>query len=59
MAVLLNIVFFATDAYSYVTMGLEVPTAVYVIVGLGVVGLIVHAKEPGIFTKDHDKKKTK
>jgi len=59
MAVLLNIIFFATDAYSYVNMGLEVPTAVYVIVGLGVIGLIVHANEPGIFTKDHDKKKTK
>ena len=59
MAVLLNIIFFATDAYSYVNMGLEVPTAVYVIVGLGVIGLIVHANEPGVFTKDHDKKKTK
>ena len=59
MAVLLNIIFFATDAYSYVKMGLEVPTAVYVIVGLGVIGLIVHANEPGIFTNDHDKKKTK
>lgn len=62
MAVLLNIIFFATDAYSYVKMGLKIPPPVYVIVGMGVIGLIVHANEPGIFTKDKKgggKKKTK
>ena len=62
MAVLLNIIFFATDAYSYAKMGLKIPPPVYVIVGMGVIGLIVHGNEPGIFTKDKKgggKKKTK
>ena len=52
MAVLLQMLFFVVDGYSYWKMGLIVPPIIYAIVGVGLVGLIVHSKEPGIFTRD-------
>ena len=55
---MLQMIFFTVDGYSYVRMGLPVPGVIYVIVGLGVVGLAVHAREPGIFTKDNTKPKS-
>ena len=58
MACLLQMIFFAVDGYSYYRMGLPIPGVIYVIVGLGVVGLAVHAREPGIFTKDNTKPKS-
>ena len=59
MAVFLQMLFFTIDGYSYVRMGEDVPNIIYVIVGGGLVGLMVHANEPGIFTKDKDDGKTK
>ncbi|KAL7554804.1 hypothetical protein ACHAWF_018344 [Thalassiosira exigua] len=52
MAVLLQVLFFVVDAYSYVKMGLDIPTALFLPVGVGLVGLAVHSMEPGLFTKD-------
>ena len=57
MAVLLQVLFFAVDMISYMKMGLDIPSVLFVIVGVGIVGLLIHANEPGIFTKDHDIKK--
>jgi hypothetical protein len=54
MAVFLQMIFFIVDGYSYNVMGKEVAPAVLVSVGVGAVGLAVHAMEPGIFTKDKD-----
>ena len=61
MVVGLETLFFAIDAMSYVQLGIDVPAIIYVCVAAGVVGLAIHANEPGIFTKDHDagKKKSK
>ena len=55
MAVLLHTIFFACDAGSYVALGRlggsEIGTPL-VIMLMGVIGLVVHSMEPGIFTKD-------
>ena len=42
-------------------LGIYIPAIIYGYVAAGIVGLVVHANEPGIFTKDHDtgKKKSK
>ena len=45
---------FTVDGYSYVKLGVDVNPMIYVIVGVNVVGLLVHSQEPGIFTKDKD-----
>ena len=59
MALLLHTLFFAIDGVSYVLCGVEMAPPVFVIVGLGVVSLAIHSQEPGIFTKDKTKAKTK
>ena len=53
MAVFLQMLFFSIDGYSYYRIGLDIPGLIYGIIGLGLVGLVVHSQEPGIFTKDH------
>ena len=52
MAVVLQTVCFAVDSYSYYKLGVSPDPMLYVVVGSGIVGLIVHSMEPGIFTKD-------
>ena len=59
MAVVLQMLFFSVDAYSYIRLGKDIPGIIYFIIGLGLVGLVVHSKEPGIFTKDHGPGKSK
>mmetsp|Transcript_291 Transcript_291/g.621 ORF Transcript_291/g.621 Transcript_291/m.621 type:complete len:145 (+) Transcript_291:61-495(+) len=59
MAVLTQVLFFVVDGYSYVKLGKDVPVPVFVIVGVGIVGLGVHSKEPGVFTKDKGANKAK
>lgn len=59
MAVLLQIIPFIVDAYSYYRLGFDIPAVLYVIVGVGLVSLIVHSKEPGIFAKDKGSGKSK
>lgn len=61
MVVSLQTLFFAIDAMSYMKLGIYIPAIIYGYVAAGIVGLVVHANEPGIFTKDHDtgKKKSK
>lgn len=56
MALFLNTLFFAVDAFSYVIVGLDIAPPLLVIVGAGLVGLAVHSQEPGIFTKDKAEK---
>ena len=52
MACLLQVVFCAIDALDYIRFGMPVPAILVVVTLVGVVGLVVHAMEPGIFTKD-------
>ncbi|KAL9187396.1 hypothetical protein ACHAXT_001499 [Thalassiosira profunda] len=59
MAVFLHTLIFSVDGLSYVWLGRDIHPALYVIVPLGLVGLAVHAMEPGIFTKDKTAGKSK
>jgi hypothetical protein len=52
MAVFLFMIFFGVDGLSYILLGKAIPGIVLAILGLGGVGLIIHAMEPGVFTKD-------
>lgn len=52
MVCLLQIVIFTIDGYSNVKLDVNINPIIYVIVGVNVVGLLVHSQEPGIFTKD-------
>ena len=54
MAVLLHTICFGIDAYSYVSLGKSVPVPPLALVIVGVVGLVVHSMEPGIFTRDKE-----
>ena len=55
MAMLLHTIFFACDTLSYVALGRGQRSVVpLVLLAMGVIGLIVHSMEPGIFTKDKD-----
>lgn len=55
MAVLLHTICFVCDTLSYVALGRgRSAVAPLVLVAMGVIGLIVHSMEPGIFTKDKD-----
>lgn len=56
MAVLLQIIFFLLDASSYVRLGVDVAPILLILSGVGLVGLAVHSREPGIFTKDNKAK---
>ncbi|KAL3902437.1 MAG: hypothetical protein SGILL_010824 [Bacillariaceae sp.] len=56
MAVTLVMIFFGADLYSYARLGQPIPGILYGILGLGAVGLAIHAMEPGIFTKDKNSK---
>ncbi len=58
MACFLQMLFFAVDGFSYWRMGFDIHPVIFVIVGVGGVGLLIHSREPGIFTKDHDKAKS-
>ena len=57
MAALLELVYFATEAYDAYTIGFpyEVKGG---FAGIALVGLIIHAMEPGLFTKDKTKTKS-
>ena len=59
MAVLLHTLFFAVDGGSYIALGRSAlgPPLFFVLVG--VVGLIVHSMEPGVFTADKNSSKKK
>mmetsp|Transcript_12477 Transcript_12477/g.23765 ORF Transcript_12477/g.23765 Transcript_12477/m.23765 type:complete len:145 (+) Transcript_12477:173-607(+) len=59
MAVLIQVLFFVVDGYSYVRLGKDVPAALFVVVGVGIFGLGVNSKEPGVFTKDKGANKAK
>ena len=59
MAVLLQVLFFMVDWYSYIRLGSPVPPVIIANVVVGIVGLVVHSKEPGIFTKDKGSEKGK
>lgn len=59
MVVALQTLFFAIDAMSYRKLGIDIPAVIYVCVAAGAVGLVVHANEPGIFTRDHDAERKK
>ena len=59
MVVFLITVFFCVDLWSYIKLGAPVEPALCAMVGVGFIGLIVHAIEPGIFTKDKEADKTK
>ena len=59
MAVFLEMLFFTIDGYSYYRTGRDIPGIIFGIVGFGLVGLVVHSQEPGIFTKDHGPGKSK
>ena len=52
MAVLMQALFFVVDGYSYVRMGLDIQAVLFVLVGVGLASLVVHSKEPGIFTEN-------
>lgn len=56
MAVVLEAMFYGADSYSYVKSGRKDGLPVYCLFGLSLIGLGVHAMEPGIFTKDKLKK---
>jgi hypothetical protein len=58
MALLLEAIFLGCDSFSYYKMGCKTEGAVkmtYALFGLSLLGLSVHAMEPGIFTKDKTK----
>ena len=55
MAVFMQIVFAAVDVYSCIRLERQVPTILYVVIGLGAIGLMVQSMEPGIFAKDKTK----
>ena len=40
------------DGWSYAVLQREVPTILYGVFVVVVVGLLVHSQEPGVFTKD-------
>lgn len=53
MALLLQTLFFVVDGYSYLKMEKDVlKTPVVFILGVCAISMIIHAMEPGIFTKD-------
>lgn len=52
MVCALQVLFFSVDGRSYVKLGVDIPAAIYLVVGVNVVGLVVHSQEPGLFTKD-------
>ena len=55
---LLELVYWVNGAYDATLKGFPCEVA-YGLIGLTVVGLIAHAREPGLFTKDKAKTKTK
>lgn len=52
IAILLEAIYFSVDSYSYMKDGRSDGTPTYALLGLSMIGLGVHAMEPGIFTKD-------
>jgi hypothetical protein len=52
MATVMQAIFFGADSYSYVKSGRKDGFPVYCMFGLSLVGLGVHALEPGVFTRD-------
>jgi hypothetical protein len=56
MALLLEAIYLAADSFSYWKMGSkEGAKPTYALLGLSLLGLGVHAMEPGIFAKDKNK----
>lgn len=55
MAVLMEAIFFSVDSYSYMKDGRKDKTPVLCMLGVSLLGLGVHAMEPGVFTKDKRK----
>lgn len=58
MATLLELIFFGCEAYDAQKTGFPVSVK-EVFAGVALLGLIVHSQEPGIFTKDKTKTKSK
>jgi len=54
MAFALPTIFFSVDLYSYIKLGVSPPGRLYGVVGMGLLGLGVHAMEPVIFTADKE-----
>lgn len=52
MAVLLEAVYFSASSYSFWKAGRTDATPIYCMLGMSLVGLGVHAMEPGVFTRD-------
>ena len=52
MVCAMHALLFAVDGWSYIHFGKDVPPVLYFIVGINILGLLVHLKEPGLFTKD-------
>ena len=59
MAVLMEVLYAIVDAYSYWSLERQIPGILYFVIGVGGVGLAVHAMEPGIFAKAKKKEDTK
>lgn len=56
MATLLEAIYYAFDAYSFVKSGQhKAGRPIYAMLGLSLLGLGIHAMEPGVFTKDKAK----
>ena len=45
-------IFVVVDGWSYAVLQREVPSILYGVFAVVVVGLLVHSQEPGVFTKD-------
>ena len=52
MALIVETVYLAVDAWSAYKSGFKETTGIYTMLGLSVLGLGIHAMEPGLFTKD-------
>jgi len=55
MALIVETIYVAVDTYSAYRAGFKDAAGVYTMLGLSLLGLGVHAMEPGIFTKDKSK----
>lgn len=59
MAVALHTIFIILDACSHIWMGVDAPKPMFLFIGIRLIGLVVHSREPGIFTKDKNDVKNK
>lgn len=57
MATLMEAIYFAFDSYSYIKSGRKDGRPIYAMLGLSLIGLGIHAMEPGVFTNDKTKER--